>query len=246
MGQVAQMDTLWSILTDMKVHRFCVSGDLSTGAIAINDPEIHNQIKNVLKLRVGEPVILFNATGVEAVGNIADIEKTGVTVEVSEVRASSVEPKRFVRLYLAILKNEHFELAAQKAVECGVGEIIPIITSRTVKLALKPARVMKIMQEAAEQSGRVVVPRLAEPVPFAEAIIAAAKHNSENFFCDGGAKDALTPSSERVGIWIGPEGGFNPEEVEMAKEAGFDPVSLGSLTLRAETAAIVATYLATR
>lgn len=230
----------------MKIHRFCVSGDLSTGAITVSDPEILNQVRNVLKLKVGEPVILFNATGIEAVGNIADIERTALTVEVTQVRPSTAEPQRFVRLYLAILKNEHFEMAAQKAVECGVGEIIPVITNRTVKLALKAERVMKIMQEAAEQSGRVVVPRLSEPLPFEDAIIGAAKHNAENFICDGGAKGSLMPTSERVSVWIGPEGGFTPEELTMAQEAGFKQVSLGALTLRAETAAIVATYLATR
>lgn len=230
----------------MKIHRFYVSGDLSTGAITVSDPEIHNQIRNVLKLKVGEPVILFNATGIEAVGTIAEIAKTGLIIEVTQVRPSTAEPQRFVRLYLAILKNEHFELAAQKAVECGVGEIIPVITNRTVKLALKAERVMKIMQEAAEQSGRVVVPRLANPLPFADAIIGAAKHNAENFICDSGAKNPLTPTSERVSVWIGPEGGFTPEELTMAQEAGFHQASLGALTLRAETAAIVATYLATR
>lgn len=228
----------------MKIHRFYVSGDLSTGALTVSDPEIHNQIRNVLKLRVGEPVILFNGAGIEAVGSIADIEKTGLTVEVTEVRKNAAEPGRLVRLYLAILKNEHFELAAQKAVECGVTEIIPVITGRTVKLALKLPRVLKIMQEAAEQSGRGIIPRLAEPMSFDEAIH-EAKHNTENFFCDGGAKGVLKPSSERVGIWIGPEGGFSAEEVAQANDAGFTSVSLGALTLRAETAAIVATYLAT-
>ncbi|MDO8601546.1 MAG: RsmE family RNA methyltransferase [bacterium] len=229
----------------MKIHRFYVSGDLSTGVLTIIDPEINNQIRNVLKLKIGEPVILFNGAGSEATAIITDIAKTGLIVEISKVRANAAEPKRFVRLYLAILKKEHFELAAQKAVECGVGEIIPVITSRTVKLALKPERVMKIMQEAAEQSGRGVVPRLADIVKFDEALTEATKHNHENFFCDGGAQSELRPRTERVGVWIGPEGGFSPEEVQKAHESGFIGVSLGSLTLRAETAAIVATYLVT-
>lgn len=229
----------------MKIHRFYINGELSTGALTVADPEMHNQIRNVLKLEMGEPVILFNGAGVEAVGSIAAIGKKEVTVEITEIRKNSNEPARIVRLYLSLLKNEHFELAAQKAVECGVSEIIPVITSRTVKLALKAERVIKIMQEAAEQSGRGVIPRLAEVMKFDEAI-ASAKYNGQNFFCDGGARETLTPKAGQVGVWIGPEGGFTPEEVAMAKRAGCTEASLGALTLRAETAAIVATYLATR
>lgn len=228
----------------MKIHRFLVSGELSTGALTIEDKELYNQIRNVLKLAVGERVIIFNGTGIEAAGSIAEIGKKGVTLEITEVYKNSSESKRKVRLYLAILKNEHFELAVQKAVECGVSEIIPVITNRTVKLGLKPERTVKIMREAAEQSGRGVVPVLREPLSFEDAL-KHANENDENFFCDGRAKQSgLKAKGERVGVWIGPEGGFSPEELAGAEAAKFQSVSLGELTLRAETAAIVATYLA--
>ncbi len=229
----------------MKIHRFYADGDLATGALTIADPQFHNQVRNVLKLAVGEPVILFNSTGVEAVGNIATIGKTDITIEISELRKSTAEPTRSIRLYLSILKNEHFELAAQKAVECGVTEIIPVITSRTIKLSLKPERVMKIMREAAEQCGRVSIPRLSEIVPLAQAL-AQAKHNNVNLFCDssGGEFSSAVGKHNQIGIWIGPEGGFSSEEISVAKAAGCVPVSLGNLVLRAETAAIIATYLA--
>ncbi len=216
------------------------------GLRTVTDPALYNQIHNVLKLVVGEPVILFNATGVEAMSVIATIEKKSLTVNIVQVRASTAEPARFVSLYLAILKNEHFEWAAQKAVECGVSEIIPIVTSRTVKLALKMDRVVKIIKEAAEQSGRVVVPRLAEPMAFADAMTQAVKYNTENVLCDGEGTGRVTPRTDRVGVWIGPEGGFHPEEIGAGQKAGFVTASLGPLTLRAETAAIIATYLAAR
>lgn len=227
----------------MKTHRFLVEGELSTGAFTIENKELYNQIRNVLKLAVGEPVILFNGTGAEAVGFLAGIEKSGITIEISRVQKNVAEPKRFVRLYLAILKNEHFELAVQHAVECGVSQVIPVLTSRTIKLSLKTDRVKKIMREAAEQSGRGVVPELADVLPFSEAI-AQAKENDVNLFCSGGSSDALTPVGTKIGVWVGPEGGFTAEEVELARASGFKLVSLGELTLRAETAAIVATYLA--
>lgn len=227
----------------MKTHRFLVEGELSTGAFTIENKELYNQIRNVLKLAVGEPVILFNGTGAEAVGFLAGIEKSGITIEISRVQKNVAEPKRFVRLYLAILKNEHFELAVQHAVECGVSQVIPVLTSRTIKLSLKTDRVKKIMREATEQSGRGVVPELADVLSFSEAI-AQAKENDVNLFCSGGSSDALAPVGTKIGVWIGPEGGFTAEEVELAQASGFKLVSLGELTLRAETAAIVATYLA--
>jgi len=229
----------------MKVHRFYIEQELVAGVLNTSAPGLHNQVRNVLKLRAGEAVTLFNGRGTEAVAVIAEVGKEQVSFAISEIRKSASEPKRHARLYLAILKNEHFELAAQKAVECGVAEIIPVVTARTVKLALKLERVRKIMLEAAEQSGRGSVPVLAEAVPFAKALT-GAKDKAQNILCDGTGDTEMKISHERVGIWIGPEGGFSPEEVGAARAAGFTIATLGSLTLRAETAAIIATYLATK
>ncbi len=229
----------------MKIHRFYISGDLHTGAMHITEAEFHNQVKNVLRLTAGEPIILFNGTGEEATGTIADVEAHGITVQIAQVSQGKDEPKRNIILYLAVLKNEHFELAAQKAVECGVTEIVPVITARTVKLALKPERVVKILKEAAEQSGRSVIPRLGHVITFEEAMHQARK-NSKNIFCDasGTGMHELILKGTKIGVWIGPEGGFTPEEVGAAQKAGFMIASLGSLILRAETAAIVGVYLA--
>ena len=156
------------------------------------------------------------------------------------------EPKRGVTLYLSTLKRENFEFAAQKATEAGVQNIVPIISSRTVKLNISTERVEKIVKEAAEQSGRGMVPRIADIVSF-EKIFPDAAKNDINIFFDGMGKQfsgTMLEGKESVGIFIGPEGGWGNKELVEAKENGFLIAGLGALTLRAETAATIASYLA--
>ena len=137
---------------------------------------------------------------------------------------------------------------AMKATEAGVAEIRPLVTARTVKTGLNLERLRKIVKEAAEQSGRGVIPGVSEPRPFAEAVQDAKKHSASLFFStEARAKDiSVEPcaADATVGVFIGPEGGWTREEEEEASRAGFVLSSLGSLTLRAETAALVSVYLA--
>jgi 16S rRNA (uracil1498-N3)-methyltransferase len=120
---------------------------------------------------------------------------------------------------------------------------VPIITERTIKLGLNQERLLKIVKEAAEQSGRGMVPEIVEPLKLAEAII-QAQENDVNFFCHFSKKRLnKLVSKGQIGLFIGPEGGWSDEEVKMAKKANFEVVSLGENVLRAETAAIVGSYL---
>ncbi|MBI5153544.1 MAG: RNA methyltransferase [Parcubacteria group bacterium] len=151
-------------------------------------------------------------------------------------------------LYCSILKRENFEWVAQKATEIGVGEIVPLVTQHTVKLELKEGRLKKIVQEAAEQSGRSVLPKLQIPMGFEQAVH-EAKLNGTTLFFDVSGKEfdkKMIKDSEKVNIFIGPEGGWNEGEIEIAQKNKFIFVNLGKLTLRAETAAVVGTYLASR
>ncbi len=231
----------------MKLHRFFVTIPLRTGFARILDLELANQLKNVLKIAIGEKIILVNEDGFEAEAALKKISKNEIEVEIESVIANTSEPSSQITLYLSILKNENFELAVQKAVECGVSTIVPIITTRTVKLGIKLARLQKIAKEAAEQSGRGKIPEIREPEQFTDSL-----HSTKSFdrgcICDlsgESAQKVFTGPIQTVGIWIGPEGGFSAEEIAQAKAAGLQAVNLGQLTLRAETAAIIATYLAT-
>lgn len=227
----------------MKIHRFIGEFDLGQKEVEIQDPEIIKQIKGVLRLEAGEHIILGDGRGLVAEAEIISISPKSVRAEIIKVEEPE-DARVKVNLFLAILKKENFELAVQKAVEAGVSSITPVITERTIKTGLNMDRLEKIIREASEQSGRSIVPELFEIFPFDEAITALS--DQKIIFHIGDSILPYHPSTEaeQVNIFIGPEGGFTEAEIERARRSGFVPASLGNLTLRAETAAIIATYRA--
>ena len=236
----------------MRLHRFIGNFDLSKEEIRITDPELRNQVIKVLRLRAGDEIELSDGRLNEARVKIADIGKD-MRLSVSERWQNQNEPDRQVILYCSVLKKENFELVVQKATEIGVKEIVPIITARTIKLDIRKDRLEKIIREAAEQSGRGIVPTLHEPIKFGDAIKRVGKGTNFIFDISGETLSRTTlaaPAARgqanyllRTTIFIGPEGGWTPEELELAKKNNFKIISLGKTTLRAETAAIVGTYL---
>lgn len=232
----------------MRLHRFIGAFDCSGNTIEITDTDSINQITNVLRLGVGDRLILGDGNGNECVGEISVRQKNMLGVAVIERSKNINEPIVTTLLYCAILKRENFELVVQKATEIGVAEIVPLITTRTVKLDIKEDRLRKIIVEAAEQSGRGRLPLLHMPMKLSEAF-EHAHSNDVNFFfaiSDLPANASLVRAGARRGLFIGPEGGWTEDEEAAAGAAGCTIVSLGALTFRAETAAIVASYLGTR
>lgn len=229
----------------MKIHRFIRNFDFSKKVITISDKEVCNQIKNVLRLGIGDKIILSDGRLNEAVVKITTLRKGEVAGEILKVNQNQNEPVVHVVLYCSILKRENFELVVQKATEVGVAEIIPLIAKRTIKLNLKRERLKKIIHEAAEQAGRGIVPFLGESRDFEEALKGAERNDINLFFDQSGQPfgQKKIEHGMRVGIWIGPEGGWDEEEIKLAKEKNFQIVSLGKLTLRAETAAVITSYL---
>ncbi len=253
----------------MKIHRFIVNFDLSKKELEIKDKELINQIKNVLRLKQGEFIELCDGKSISAMTEIVEIGKDIIKVKVSApLRSSSFAGQnstKKVNLFCAILKKENFEMVVQKTTECGVSKIIPIITSRTIKTGLNLERLRKIAKEASEQSGRINVPEILEPISF-EKSLELAKEKDLNILFDASgelslkthgyfsaekflvlapsrSQGILKDNSPFVNLFIGPEGGWTKSEIEKAKSLNFKIVSLGSLTLRGETAAIIATYL---
>lgn len=234
----------------MKIHRFIEDFDFSKKILEINDIEIVKQIRNVLKLEIGRKIILSDGKGTEADAIITFIYSDKISCEVVEVRKAN-GLKRKVSLYLAILKKDNFELAIQKSVECGVSSIVPIITERTIKTGLNKERLERIIKEASEQSGRNVVPELLETMTYKEALEHGSQNTEKVIFTPSLASDGVNLANEsyqpdknatNISIFIGPEGGFTEKEIILAKESGYKIASLGEMTLRGETAAIVATY----
>ena len=229
----------------MRLHRFIDNFELKFGNFKLYDKELFNQVRNVLKLKAGERIILCDGKMNEGIVEIKKYEKDHIKVEIQNISTNKNEPERSVILYCAILKRENFELVVQKATEIGVRKIIPIITDRTVKLNIRQDRLKKIIKEAAEQSGRGVVPILQEPVSFKEAIKDIADNGTNLLFDISGEKSNFHSIHYKLFIttWVGPEGGWTSQEIETAKTAGFEIVSLGNTILRAETAAIIGAYL---
>lgn len=232
-------------MASMRLHRFLTDTTFVKGPLTFRNPDLVHQIRSVLRLTVGSSLILVDGRGSEAEALVERVERDSVEVHVGDVRRITTEPSRSVTLFCSILRRENFEWVAQKATEVGVATITPIIAERTVKTGLKMDRLVRIAREAVEQCGRGVVPDIREPVDFERALSEAPK---TNVFFHLGATDERwkkqVNSASEIGVWIGPEGGWTDGEAEKALKHGFALASLGSLALRAETAAVIGTYLA--
>ena len=229
----------------MHCHRFVVIDDFNNKYLRIFNPKILNQWQKVLRFKPGEQVILVNGLNQEAAAKIISLNNEFAEVEILEVRDNKSEPKIDTILYCSILKKENFEWIAQKATEIGIKEIVPLITKRTIKLNLNKERLEKIISEAAEQSGRGIIPVISNPMRF-EEVIKFAQNNNLNLFFDPSGEPfskTLVKTKNKVGIFIGPEGGWDDEEIFIAKHNDFKIMSLGKLVLRAETAAVISSYL---
>lgn len=227
----------------MKIHRFYIDQEIREGTLTITEQGFVNQVKNVLRFKPGDVLEIFGHDLKEARATITSLHPSSATLSIEKVEKSNKEPEREAHLYAALLKRENFEFIVQKATEIGIREIHPITTLRTVKLGFNLERLSKIAQEAAEQSGRILVPTIHEPVSFEEAIGETTRYEKNYFFDQGGKTFQNTPVAQNsCSLFIGPEGGWDPSEQEKAIEAKLEHVSLSNLTLRAETAAILASY----
>lgn len=243
--------SFWYNVSIMKIHHFISKDfDLEKPKIIIADFALVRQIRDVLHLEPGEEIILGNGTGTQANALIVEMKKKTLEAEIIKKQTNITDSQINIKLYCAILKRDNFEWVAQKATEIGVGEIIPVVTKRTIKTNLNLERLEKIINEAAEQSGRGTLPLVQKPIDFEDAL-EEAKQNKINVFFDAGGDGfekvkTKVSNKESIGLFIGPEGGWEEDEVDLIKKKKIKIVSLGNLTLRAETAAIVATYIASK
>ncbi|MGB9681136.1 MAG: RsmE family RNA methyltransferase [Minisyncoccia bacterium] len=231
----------------MRQIRFYYFFSSSEKKIIIKDKEIIHQARNVLRLKKGDGVILFNEK-TEWRGRINLICKDFIEVFLEEEIGFLKEPKNYVRLFASILKRENFEILVQKATEIGIKEICPLICQRTVKLNFKEERLKKIIKEAAEQSGRRSLAVLYPPFKFEDSLDFIDKNDINLFFDLEGKKfqkilKNIPLKSKKINIFIGPEGGWSEEEKEKAKEKKFFIIKLSDLSFRSETAGIIASYL---
>jgi len=240
------------------MHRFFVDAEARTGRDVLLTGEQAHQIARVLKLRVGEEVVLI-ATGqigesaVECRVRLQSVEAKAVHGIVTATRAVLPEATCAVMLCVAPLKGERFDWLIQKATELGVAAIQPVLTARTIRRTRGEdsgalTRWRRIATEAAEQSGRGIVPALLAPASLLTVAVRGPvmiAHEGTTGHAAPSLTAILAPDTTAVSLFIGPEGGFGEDEVTaVVAHYGATVVSLGPRVLRAETAAITATTLA--
>jgi len=233
----------------MKIHRFFIQ-DLSLKkeekTLILTDKEVIHQIVKVLKLKIGEQLAFCDGQNREVICILESIDKKELTLKVIEYKELPQKDRQTI-LYLAILKRENFELAVQKSAEIGVDKLVPIITDKTVKTGINLERLNKISKEACELSGRGTMMSVEPVIKFSESIKQAKENDVNLFFAPGGKEfvpnQTIDNKAQKVGLFIGPEGGWSDGEILIAKEKSFQIVGIGKNVLRGETAAVVASFL---
>ena len=226
----------------MRLHRFFISPEAVRGSeIVLEDKNLINQIKKVLRLKIGDGVLFLDNSGKEYKSVIKQLGDSEINLEVIEVSENKNEPELKITLCQSLCKKDKFEWVLEKGTEIGIFAFASIISERTEKLGLNHERAEKILREAAEQSERGIIPKLSESKSFNEAF---KNLDGEKILLDKSGENikSYIPNSKFhiLNIFIGPEGGWAENELNMAKENGVKIISLGSRILRTETAGLVA------
>lgn len=205
-----------------------------------------------LRMKPGEEITLCSGDNFDYFCIIDKIVADEVHLAVKEKRPNISEPETKITLYQGIPKLDKMELIVQKCVEIGVYKVVPIMTSRCVSrpndraMERKIERWRKISKEAAKQSGRGIVPEVLEAVNIKNICSLSSYDESIVFYECGGDRlsEILTRKPKKISVFVGPEGGFEPEEIEYLTGLGAKKASFGPRILRTETAAIAAVTLA--
>ncbi len=238
-------DRLW--LT-MRLSRFFIDAPLALGSHALPEAQAH-YIGRVLRLAPGAAVQLFDGSGFEYLGELSEVGKKQVQVELREQLRGMPESPLRIHLGQGLSRGERMDWAIQKATELGASEITPIVSERC-EVRLKEERADKrlahwrqIASSACEQSGRSVLPLIHSPLSLSQWLQQV----------DAELKLVLHPVAQplsshakpqSLALLIGPEGGLSDAEVSEAQRAGFNPARFGPRVLRTETAPVVALSLA--
>lgn len=227
------------------MHRFYIPTISAKDKRAIIlDPRVIHQLFKVLRMETGDRFHVFNDKKEELIVKIFEINKRKINIDILESIENNSESSVDVSLYQAIPKKPALlEMVIQKAVELGVTDIYPLITKRTENRRIaKMDRLNMIAIEATEQCGRIKIPVIHEPIllkniiPNLDNAYLAYVSEKNNYLSD--YKELSKGDSAQ--IIIGPEGGFDIDEVSLLKKAGAKIFTLGPRVLRTETAAIVA------
>ncbi len=234
------------------MHCFYIErGQIEEDWIRITGDDV-NHIKNVLRMNVGEELVLCDKEGQFYTCLIEEISGQEIQTKIVKKEDAATELPTKIYLFQGLPKKDKMELIIQKAVELGVYEVIPVATKYCVvkiedkkKEKKKLERWQAISEAAAKQSGRGIIPTIREVMSFQDAIKMAANleggiipyERSEGMKA---SKDAIEKVclGKSIGVFIGPEGGFSEEEIKLAFKQGIQPITLGKRILRTETAGL--------
>ncbi len=231
----------------MALPFFYISNYDGTQKQIVLDEDTSKHVVQVLRMKVGEQLNLTDGKGNLITCFVTDDNKKHCRVEVKETRYKAQGTRR-VSIAISLLKNSNrFEWFLEKATEIGISEIIPLICERTEKEKFRYERMQGIVISAMLQSQQCWLPELHEPVQFQKFIKESISDTKFIAHCIESEKRQLShfqiQSFSNCKICIGSEGDFTTEEVEMALQHDFIPVSLGKTRLRTETAGVVAASL---
>ncbi len=213
------------------------------------DEETSLHLSRVLRCAVGDRITVGDGSDIDYECEITDITKHCVSAKILDKHLNLNEPSVKITLYQGLPKGDKAELIIQKCVEIGVCEIVPVKTERSVvnwdkKAGKKVERWNKIARSAAEQCGRGRVPEVLDIMTFSQAVEDSKKCDGRLIPYENEQKNGLKSFCENfagksIAVFIGPEGGFSPAEIELATQSGIMPVTLGKRILRTETAGLV-------
>lgn len=231
----------------MRLHRFYVSQPLGE-EVVIEDVSLINQWTKVFRYTLGDSVVLFNGDSVNYHYSFSHIQKKSCTLACIST-SKALRPSHTTSLYLSLIKKDNFELVTQKATELGVIKVVPVLSVRSSIKNLSEERLKKIAIESSEQCGRSDIPEICPAITLSKALeelpektIPIALDFSEKPLTTIIVKCKHIP----VALFIGPEGGWSAEDVQLFEKHKVKRASLGETTLRAETAAICASFLASQ
>ncbi len=231
-------------------HFFVTPDQVQDDTITITGSDV-NHMKNVLRMRVGEEVTINDGNNISYLCTVESFKEDLALLHIEEQHMTDTELSSHIYLFQGLPKQDKMELIVQKAVELGVYEVVPVATKRAVvkldeKKALKKvARWQQIAESAAKQAARGYIPRVHELMSYKEALSYAEALDlvlipyelAEGMKETKEIIEKILPG-QSIGIFIGPEGGFEVEEVEDAISIGAKSITLGKRILRTETAGL--------
>lgn len=219
--------------------RLFVKEKLSTGReLSLDEKQAHYLI-HVMRQKEGSEILLFNSVDGEFKAKVSNVKKKNCLLQVLE-KTKEFSKRAELILCPSVIKKENMDLVLEKATELGVTKIYPVITKRTVVRGFNIERARLIIQEAAEQSERLDVPEIFEPILLKDLFLKFSKEVTPVFLTERGKTGPKTLSEvKNPAFIIGPEGGFTPDEVDFILcQKNVVPLHLGDTILRAETASI--------